>query len=69
MSGNKRKTDMPRQEYRTKVIQVGNVTVTLRRPVLSDAERISREEQVKRAILNLAEAAEPRQEPILEKEA
>ena len=32
--------------YRTKVIQVGNATVEINRPILTDAERSKRENQV-----------------------
>ena len=32
--------------YRTKVIQVGNATVEINRPILTDAERSKREGQV-----------------------
>ena len=36
--------------YRTKVIQVGNATIEINRPILTDAERIKRENQVKDAL-------------------
>lgn len=39
-----------REGYRTKVIQVGNATVEIHRPVLTDAERSKREDQVKDAL-------------------
>ena len=32
--------------YRTKVIQVGNATIEINRPILTDAERSKREGQV-----------------------
>ena len=33
-------------EYTTKTIQHGNVTITIRRPVLSDGEREKRKKQI-----------------------
>ena len=36
--------------YRTKVIRVGNATVEINRPILTDAERNKRENQVKDAL-------------------
>ena len=36
--------------YRTKVIQVGNCTVEIHRPILTEAERSKREYQVKDAL-------------------
>ena len=39
-----------REGYRTKVIRVGNCTVEIHRPILTDAERIKREDQVKTAL-------------------
>lgn len=39
-----------REGYRTKVIRVGNATVEIHRPILTDAERSKREEQVKDAL-------------------
>ena len=39
-----------REGYRTKVIQVGNATIEIHRPILTDAERIKRENQVKDAL-------------------
>ena len=36
--------------YRTKVIQVGNCTIEIKRPILTDAERIKRENQVRDAL-------------------
>ena len=35
-----------REGYRTKVIQVGNATIEIHRPILTDAERTKRENQV-----------------------
>ena len=35
-----------KEGYRTKVIQVGNATVEIHRPILTDAERSKRENQV-----------------------
>lgn len=37
--------------YRTKVIRVGNATVAINRPILSDEERIRRENQVRDALI------------------
>ena len=39
-----------REGYRTKVIQSGNATIEIHRPILADAERIKRENQVKDAL-------------------
>lgn len=39
-----------REGYRTKVIQVGNATIEIHRPILTDAERSKRENQVKDAL-------------------
>lgn len=39
-----------REGYRTKVIQVGNATIEIHRPILDDAERSKRENQVKDAL-------------------
>ena len=39
-----------REGYRTKVIQVGNATIEIHRPILTDAERNKRESQVKDAL-------------------
>ena len=39
-----------RDGYRTKVIQVGNATIEIHRPILTDAERNKRESQVKDAL-------------------
>lgn len=36
--------------YRTKVIRVGNATIEIHRPILTDAERSKREDQVKDAM-------------------
>ena len=35
-----------REGYRTKTIQVGNATIEIHRPILTDAERSKRESQV-----------------------
>lgn len=35
-----------REGYRTKVIQAGNATIEIHRPILTDAERSKRENQV-----------------------
>lgn len=39
-----------REGYRTKVIQVGNATIEIHRPILTDEERNKRENQVKDAL-------------------
>ncbi len=44
--------------YRTKTIRVGNVTVEINRPILTDADRIKRENQVKDALMVFAKATE-----------
>lgn len=36
--------------YRTKTIKVGNCTVEINRPILTDEERLKREEEVKNAL-------------------
>ena len=38
------------REYTTKTIQVGNCTVTIHRPILTDEERKKAEERVKQAL-------------------
>ena len=39
-----------REGYRTKVIKAGNATIEIHRPILTDAERIKRENQIKDAL-------------------
>jgi hypothetical protein len=39
-----------KEGYRTKVIRVGNATIEIHRPILTDAERNKREDQVKDAL-------------------
>ena len=39
-----------REGYRTKVIRVGNATIEIHRPILTEAERSKRENQVKDAL-------------------
>ena len=39
-----------REGYRIKIIQVGNATIEIHRPVLTDAERNKRENQVRDAL-------------------
>lgn len=36
--------------YRTKTIRVGNATIEIHRPILTDEERIKRENQVRDAL-------------------
>lgn len=38
--------------YRTKVVKVGNCTIEINRPFLTDEERRKREEQVKNALIH-----------------
>lgn len=38
--------------YETKIVQVGNCTVRIHSPILDQAERERREEQVKNALVN-----------------
>ena len=38
--------------YRTKTIKVGNCTIEINRPILTDEERLKREEEVKQAMRN-----------------
>ena len=42
-----------REGYRTKVIKVGNATIEVHRPILTDEERRKREEQVRIALTGL----------------
>ena len=37
--------------YRTKVLKVGNCTIEINRPVLTEDERIKRENQVREALM------------------
>ena len=39
-----------REGYRTKTIRVGNATIEIHRPILTDEERSKRENQVKDAL-------------------
>lgn len=43
--------------YRTKVIQVGNVTVEINRPILSTEEQAKRERQVLEALKSIGKGA------------
>lgn len=43
--------------YRTKVIQVGNCTIEINRPILAAEEQAKREEAVKQALIIAAKAA------------
>ena len=49
MSMNDWATDI-RPGYRTNTIQVGNATIEIHRPILTDAERSKRENQVRDAL-------------------
>ena len=44
------------EEYRTKTFQIGNVTVTIHQPILTQAERTKREEAVRTALRNYGRA-------------
>ena len=37
-------------EYTTEIVQVGNCTVRIHRPILTEEERIRREDQVREAL-------------------
>ena len=39
-----------RERYETKIVQVGNCTVRVHRPILDDQERAKREEEVRNAL-------------------
>lgn len=39
-----------RPGYRTKVVKIGNATVTIHRPILLEAEQAKREEAVRQAL-------------------
>ena len=39
-----------REGYRTKVIRQGNATIEIHRPILTEAERCKRENQVREAL-------------------
>ena len=36
--------------YRTKIIKYGNCTIEINRPILTDEERLKREEEIKQAL-------------------
>lgn len=42
-----------KEGYRTKVVQIGNCTAVIHRPILDDQERARREEQVRDALRGL----------------
>ena len=46
MKGNDEWVTGIREGYRTKVIKAGNATIEIHRPILTDAERSKRENQV-----------------------
>ena len=52
MSMNDWATDI-RPGYRTKTIQVGNATIEIHRPILTDDERRKQEENVTHALMGL----------------
>lgn len=49
MGSNNWRTDI-HPGYRTKTIKVGNSTIEINRPILSEAEQAKREEQVRQAL-------------------
>lgn len=62
MSNQKQNGSDP-QEYRVETIQVGNVTVTLRHPILTGEEQKRVEEDVIRAICQLLDAESEEKQP------
>lgn len=46
------------ETYRTTTIRVGNCTINIHRPILTDKERLEREEVVKTALANFGRALE-----------
>lgn len=42
-----------KEGYQTKIVQVGNCTVRIHRPILDEEEKSRREEQVKDALMGL----------------
>ena len=42
--------------YRTRTFKHGNCTITVHRPILTDEERIKREEEIKRALAEFGRA-------------
>ena len=53
---------MDNTQYYSKTIQVGNVTVTIHRPILTDAERLKVEENIKSALSRFGRAMMGEQE-------
>ena len=45
-------------EYTSKTMQIGNVTVTIHRPILTDSERLQAEELIKNALASYGRAME-----------
>ena len=43
-------------EYTSKTMKIGNVTVTIHRPILTDAERLKAEENIKSALSRFGRA-------------
>ena len=54
------------QEFRVETIQVGNITVTLRHPDLTEDERKRVEEDIRQAICNLMDDASREKEQAAE---
>ena len=53
-----------KEQYTSKTIKVGNVTITIHRPILTDAERLQAEETIKDALINFGRAMERNNEII-----
>jgi hypothetical protein len=47
---------MDNTQYCSKTIQVGNVTVTIHRPILTDSERLKAEQNIKSALSRFGRA-------------
>ena len=45
-------------EYTSNTIQVGNVMVTIHRPILTDSERLQAEDLIRNALVNFGRAME-----------
>lgn len=57
------------REYRVETIQVGNVAVTLRHPILTGEEQKRVEEDIKRAICQLLDAESEEKQQAEEKQS
>ena len=45
-------------EYTSKTMKIGNVTVTIHRPILTDSDRLQAEDLIKNALVNFGRAME-----------